>query len=106
MKRGWCSTVGNVANHGYLPGLILKEINAGRSVEVTGSIVATIKTRSDYETHKYRLIGKFGEVVHRNKDGIALIATRDLPEWARLKVHEVIWDCDEMLRWKVEEGER
>jgi len=98
--------VGNVANHGYLPGLILKEINAGRQCEVTGSIVATIKTRSDYESRRDRLIGKFGEVVHRNKDGVALIATREIPEWACLMVHEKIWDCDEMLRWKVPEGER
>lgn len=98
--------VGNVANHGYLCGMVLKEINSGRSVEITGSLVATIKTRSDYESRRDRLIGKFGEVVHRNKDGIALIATRDLPEWAAMKVHEVIWECDEMLRWKVKEGER
>lgn len=97
---------GNVANHGYLPGMILKELKAGRSVEVTGSIVATIKTRSDYESRRSRLIGKFGEVVARNKDGVALIATREMPEWACLMVHEKIWDCDEMLRWKVEEGER
>ena len=98
--------VGNIANHGYLCGMVLKEINAGRSVEITGSLLATIKTHSDYENRKDRLIGKFGEVVHRNKDGVALIATREMPEWACLKVHEVIWDCDEMLRWKVEVGER
>jgi hypothetical protein len=96
----------NLANVGYLPGMILKEIAAGRSVEVTGSLLATIKTRADYETRKYRLIGKFGEVVARNKDGVALIATREMPEWACLKMHEVVWDCDEMLRWKVEVGER
>ena len=96
----------NPANVGYLPGMILKEIAAGRSVEITGSIVATIKTRSDYESRRDRLIGKFGEVVHRNKDGIALIATRDLPEWACILVHEKIWDCDEMLRWKVSVEER
>ena len=98
--------VGNPANHGYLPGLILKELAANRSVEITGSLVATIKTRTDYETRRYRLIGRFGEVIKRNSDGIALIATREIPEWACLKVHEVIWDCDEMLRWKVEVGER
>jgi len=98
--------VGNVANHGYLPGLILKEINAGRQCEVTGSIVATIKTRSDYESRRSRLIGKFGEVINRNKDGIALIATREMPEWAATKLHEFIWDCDEMLRWKVSVDER
>jgi hypothetical protein len=97
---------GNVANHGYLCALILKELAANRSVEVTGSLLATIKTRADYETRKYRLIGKFGEVVARNKDGVALIATREMPEWACLLVHEKIWDCDEMLRWKVSVEER
>jgi hypothetical protein len=98
--------VGNIANHGYLPGMILKELNAGRHCEVTGSLVATIKTQEDYEKRRDRLIGRFGEVVNRNSDGIALIATREMPEWARLKVHEVIWDCDEMLRWKVPEEQR
>lgn len=98
--------VGNPANHGYLPGMVLKELKSGRSVEITGSLVATIKTHSDYESRKDRLIGKFGEVVARNKDGIALIATREMPEWACILVHEKIWDCDEMLRWKVEVGER
>jgi hypothetical protein len=96
----------NLANVGYLPGMILKEIAAGRSVEVTGSLLATIKTRSDYEDRKYRLIGRFGEVVNRNKDDVALIATREMPEWACLLVHEKIWDCDEMLRWKVSVEER
>lgn len=98
--------VGNPANIGYLPGMVLKELKSGRSVEVTGGIVATIKTREDYETRRNRLMGKFGEVINRNRDGIALIATREMPEWACLMVHEKIWNCDEMLRWMVEEGER
>ncbi len=96
----------NPANVGYLPGLILKELKAGRIVEVTGSVFAIIKDRSDYEDRKHRLIGKFGETINRKRNGVVQIATREMPEWAAIKMHEVVWDCDEMLRWKVEEGER
>ena len=39
---------GNVANHGYLPGVVLKELDAGRICEITGSVVTTIKNMDDY----------------------------------------------------------
>jgi hypothetical protein len=96
----------NPANVGYLPGLIIRELKAGRTVEVTGSIFAIIKDRSDYKDRKYRLIGKFGEAINRKRNGVVQIATREMPEWAAIKMHEVVWDCDEMLRWQVEINER
>lgn len=89
----------NPANIGYLPALVLKELAMGRSCEITGGLVATIKTHEDYKTREYRLMGKFGEVVARRQDGTALIATRSPPEWAEKKIHSIIWDCEEMARW-------
>lgn len=98
---------GNLANHGYLCGIILKELAAGRVCEVTGGAVATIETYNDYKSREDRLIGRFGEVVHRGKDGmVALIATRDAPDWARRKIHETIWGCEEMTRWFIPEEKR
>ncbi len=93
--------VGNIANHGYLIGVIYKELSAGRTCEVTGSVVTIITDMEKLRKERERLIGKFGEVIHR-KDK-TLIATRDPPMWAREKIHKVIWDCDEMMRWEVTE---
>lgn len=93
--------VGNVANHGYLIGIIYKELSAGRPCEVTGSVVATISDMDKLRRDRERFIGKFGEVIHR-KDK-AFIATRDPPMWAREKIHKAIWECEEMIRWDVPE---
>jgi len=95
----------NPANIGYLCGVLLKELSSGRTCEITGSIVATIKTHQDYIDRKYRLIGKFGEVTNR-KNGVALIMTRAPPEWAEKMIDEKIWGCEEMLRWNVPVEER
>ena len=94
----------NPANIGYLHGVIYKELSAGRPCEVTGSVVTTIENMNDYDKEFDRLVGKFGEVIHR-KDK-AFIATRDPPMWAREKIHSVIWDCEEMIRWEVPEDVR
>ncbi len=96
----------NPANIGYLPGVVYKELSAGRKCEVTGSMMAFFENMGDYKNRKNRLIGKFGEVVSRTPSGVALIATRVPPPWAEKKIDEVIWDCDEMLRWDVPEEER
>ncbi len=93
--------VGNIANHGYLPGIIIKELLAGRECEVTGSCLIHLKTMDDYVRNKPRLIGKFGEVV--NRTNVSFIATREPPEWAREIIHEFIWYCDPMIRWTVPE---
>ena len=96
----------NPANIGYLPGIILKEIRAGHTIELTGSVLATIRNREDYEKKKDRIIGKFGEVIQWTPTGKTFIATRDPPSWAREKIHEVIWDCPEMIRWDTPKEER
>ena len=96
--------VGNVANHGYLLGIIYKELSAGRSCEITGSVVTTIDNINKLHKERDRLVGKFGEVVNRGSK--TLIATRDPPMWAREKIHETIWECDEMIRWDVPEEAR
>jgi hypothetical protein len=95
-----------VANIGYLPGLILKELSAGRKCELTGGICLSIDNREDYDRKKDKLTGKFGEVVARKSNGVALIATRTPPPWAEKKIDEVIWDCEEMLRWDVPKEQR
>jgi hypothetical protein len=95
---------GNVANHGYLPGVVLKELDAGRICEITGSVVTTIKNMDDYNKNRDRLIGKFGEVINRKEK--SLIATRDPPMWAKEKIHSVIWECEEMIRWEAPEDVR
>ena len=64
-------------------------------------MVTTISTIDDYNKNHERLIGKFGEVVHRS--GKSLVATRDPPMWAKEKIHKVIWDCEEMIRWEAPE---
>ena len=94
----------NPANIGYLPGVILKEISAGRTCEITGSVVTKIENINDYNKNHERLIGKFGEVINRKSK--SLIATRDPPMWAKEKIHEFIWDCEEMMRWEVPENMR
>lgn len=92
----------NEANVGYLPAIILKELKANRPCEVTGAIVATIKTMEDYEQRKYRLIGLFGEIIQWRSDRTALIATRKMPKWAAEFVHAHINEAPEMERWKTE----
>ena len=94
------------ANIGYLQGIVYKEITAGRKCEITGSIFAHIDDLEEYRRKKPRLVGKFGEVVSRAPNNTALIATRTPPLWVEKKIHEVIWDCDEMLRWEVPENDR
>lgn len=96
----------NQANIGYAKGIILKELNAGRKCEITGGVYIRIDNREDYDRKKDKLIGKFAEVVSRKSDGTALIATRIPPPWAEKKIDEVIWDCDEMVRWDVPVDER
>jgi hypothetical protein len=97
-------TVGNEANHGYLCGVILKELSSGRKCEITGSVVAKIENIGDYNKNKDRLIGKFGEVVSRTSR--SLIATRDPPPWAKKYIHEFIWFAEEMVRWEAPEDVR
>lgn len=95
----------NPANIGYLPAIILKELEAGRKCEVSGSIVARISTKKDYDDRKYRLIGKFGELSYW-KEGVAMIFTRDPPDWAKRVIDDHIYDCDEMYRWFVPKEKR
>ena len=95
--------VGIPQNHGYLKGVVFKELVAGRKCDLTGSLVTTINDIEEYQRKKDRMVGKFGEVVHRKGDGTALIATRAMPEWAERKLDEVVWECEEMLRWEVPE---
>lgn len=66
---------------GYLPHMVLRELTAGRSCEIAGGIVATIKTMEDYEKRKDRIRGKFGEIIQWRADRTALIATRPVPDW-------------------------
>lgn len=96
---------GNTANHGYLKGLAFKELSAGRECEITGSMLIHIKNLEEYKTKKERLVGKFGEVISRSS-GTSYIATRVPPPWAEKKIDEVIWDCDEMIRWDVPINDR
>jgi hypothetical protein len=97
---------GIVANHGYLCAVVFKELSAGRKCEITGSMLLRINNHEDYEKEKPRLVGKFGEVISRGNDNVALIATRAPPPWAEKKIDEVIWDCEEMLRWDVPKEQR
>ena len=97
---------GIVANHGYLKGLVYKELIAGRKCEITGGILLHLNTIKDYEEKKQKMGGRFGEVISRTPSNVALIATRSPPPWAEKKIDEVIWDCEEMLRWDVPENER
>jgi len=97
---------GIVANHGYLKGIIFKELSAGRKCEIIGGICTRIENMEEYNNKKDRFVGKFGEVVSRKNDGTALIATRTPPQWAEKKIDEVIWDCEEMIRWDVPINER
>ena len=90
----------NVANTGYMKGVVLKELSAGRQCEITGSMLLHIKDLEEYKTKKEKLVGKFGEVISRGS-GTAYIATRTPPPWAEKKIDEVIWDCEEMIRWDV-----
>jgi len=96
----------NQANIGYAKGIILKELNAGRKCEITGGVYIRIDNREDYDRKKDKLIGKFAEVVSRKSNGTALIATRSPPPWAENKIDEVIWDCEEMIRWDVPVNDR
>jgi hypothetical protein len=97
---------GNLANHGYLPSIVFKELAAGRQCEITGSMLVHIKNIEDYKSKKDKLIGKFGEVISRTHGNVALIATRSPPPWAEKKIDEVIWDCEEMIRWDVPINDR
>ena len=97
---------GDIANHGYLKGIVLKELAAGRNCEITGGVYLKIENRKDYDEKKSRLTGKFGEVISRKANGTSLISTRVPPVWAEKKIDEVIWDCDEMMRWEVSPEER
>ena len=65
-----------------------------------------IKNIDEYKEKKNKLMGKFGEVIARKSDGTVIIATRYPPPWAEQKIDEVIWDCDEMIRWEVPEHDR
>ena len=96
----------NPANVGYLPGVVYKELTSARSCEITGGILLHIDNFQDYNQKKGKLVGKFGEVVSRTPSNVALIATRPPPPWAEKKIDEVIWDCDEMMRWEVSPEER
>ncbi len=92
------------ANHGYLSGIVFKELSAGRQCEITGSMLVHIKNFEDYKNKKEKLVGKFGEVIARTP--ITIIATRSPPPWAEKKIDEVIWDCEEMIRWDVPVNDR
>lgn len=92
----------NEANVGYLPAMILKEIKAGRSCEITGGIVAYIGKIEDYEQRKDRLLGKFGEIIQWTEHRKALIATRPMPSWAIKILDAHINEAPEMERWRIE----
>ena len=93
-------------NIGYLKGVIFKELSAGRKCEIVGGICTHIENMEEYDRKKNRFVGKFGEVISRKSDGTALIATRVMPQWAEKKIDNVIWDCEEMIRWDVSVNER
>lgn len=94
------------ANIGYLKGIVIKELTAGRQCEITGGMLIHIADIKDYHKKKDKLVGKFAEVISRKSDGTALIATRSPPPWAEKKIDEVIWDCEEMIRWDVDINDR
>lgn len=85
-------------NVGYLPTMVMRELKAGRPCEITGGIVATVKTMEDYEIRKDRIRGKFGEIVQWRADRTALIATRPVPEWV-IKILEAHMD-EAPERWR------
>jgi hypothetical protein len=94
----------NPANYGYLPAIVIKELQAGRTVEITGGLFAIITSMDDYHTRKYRLIGKFGEIIGwANSNKKALVATRSPPPWAEAIIHKHIWEAEEMFRWQIPE---
>jgi len=98
----------NKANMGYIPAIVLKEIAAGREIEITGGAYAVIKNRKDYDDRKYRLIGLFGEIIGW-KGKTTMIATRsisDCPEWVKEMVDQHSWDHPMMFRWQVPKEER
>jgi hypothetical protein len=96
----------NPANVGYLPAIVLKEIRAGRKCEITGGVCVTIDGEEEYTRRRIYLLGRFGEIVNRRSDHGAMIATRNPPPWAAEKIHQVIWDCPEMIRWDIPKEER
>ena len=106
MRRSWWNKMPIPANIGYLKGVILKELTAGRKCEIVGGICTQIENIEEYHKQKNRLIGKFGEVVSRKSDRTVLIATRSPPTWAEKKIDEVIWDCEEMIRWDAPKEQR
>ena len=96
------------ANMGYIPAIVIKELSAGRQIEVVGSVYANIRTREDYEKHRHDLIGLFGEI-RGWKGNVAMVATRslsDCPMWVREMVDEHVWDRPEMFRWQVPKEQR
>ena len=94
------------ANHSYLKGIVFKELSAGRKCEITGNMLVHINDIEDYKKKKEKLVGRFGEVIARTSEGVSLIATRSPPPWAERKIDEVIWDCEEMIRWDVPVNDR
>ena len=90
----------NEKNVGPLFAIILKEISAGRPVEVTGGILLHVTTMDDYERNRSRISGLFGEVIQWKSDRTALIATRKMPGWVARVIENHIWEAPEMERWK------
>jgi hypothetical protein len=85
----------------YLPSLVVKELLAGREVEITGGLYTHFKTAADYKQKKADLVGKFGEVIVRGK--VTKVATRNPPPWALQVIHDHIWERKEMENWKIPE---
>lgn len=84
-----------------LSAIILKELSAGRPVEITGGMVANIRTMEEYLQKKDRTDGLFGEIISWRLDRTALIATRKIPLWAYQIFEAHMWEAPEMERWKV-----
>jgi len=89
----------NEANVGYLPAIVMKEILAGRTCEITGGLYTNIKTIEYYKRNKERLSGRFGEIIQWTPGKKALIATRNTPKWAAELFEKVVWDAPVMFRW-------
>jgi hypothetical protein len=88
----------------YLPSLVVKELLAGREVEITGGMCTHFTTAADYKKRKADLTGKFGEVINDRPDRKrTLVATRNPPPWALQIIHEHIWERKEMEQWKIPE---
>ena len=58
---------GITANHGYLKGIVIKELAAGRKCEITGGILIHIDNHEDYDRKKENLWESLVKLLHANQ---------------------------------------